>query len=257
MIDEFRALHAGAVLVLPNAWDVASARLIEQAGARAVATTSAGVAWSLGVARRRPALPRRGRRPRRPRRRRRRRAGHRRHRVRLRRHAGRGRRHRPRGGRRGRRRASTSRTARYPGLRAGRRAGRAHRGRPRGPRRCSSTPASTATCSASATRPRGWPTRWPAPAAFVDAGADGVFVPGVVDPEIIAAWPPGYRVPLNVMAGPGAPTVRGARGARRGAGQRRLGHRAGRVRRWPTRCAREMLIGGTYDAQATDLDFGT
>src|SRR2546430_16572063 len=45
----FHALHRGAVLVLPNAWDVASARIVEEAGASAVATTSAGVAWSLGV----------------------------------------------------------------------------------------------------------------------------------------------------------------------------------------------------------------
>lgn len=50
MTDEFRALHGGPVLVLPNAWDVVSARLVERAGARAVATTSAGVAWSVGVA---------------------------------------------------------------------------------------------------------------------------------------------------------------------------------------------------------------
>lgn len=49
MIEKFRALHSGQVLVLPNAWDVASARLVEQAGATAVATTSAGVAWSLGA----------------------------------------------------------------------------------------------------------------------------------------------------------------------------------------------------------------
>lgn len=47
----FRALHSGpAPLVLPNAWDAASARLVEEAGAAAVATTSAGVAWSLGAA---------------------------------------------------------------------------------------------------------------------------------------------------------------------------------------------------------------
>ena len=46
----FRSLHQEPeILVLPNAWDVASARLVERAGARAVATTSAGVAWSLGV----------------------------------------------------------------------------------------------------------------------------------------------------------------------------------------------------------------
>ncbi|MFJ8041075.1 isocitrate lyase/phosphoenolpyruvate mutase family protein [Kitasatospora sp. NPDC096147] len=45
----FRALHVpGRPLVLPNAWDVASALLVARAGAQAVATTSAGVAWSLG-----------------------------------------------------------------------------------------------------------------------------------------------------------------------------------------------------------------
>ena len=36
------------ILVLPNAWDAASARLLEEAGARAIATTSAGIAFSLG-----------------------------------------------------------------------------------------------------------------------------------------------------------------------------------------------------------------
>lgn len=45
----FRSLHTPAApLALPNAWDVASARVIEAAGAPAIATTSAGVAWSLG-----------------------------------------------------------------------------------------------------------------------------------------------------------------------------------------------------------------
>src|SRR5215470_17021408 len=45
----FAALHRGPTpLVLANAWDVASARVVEAAGAPAVATTSAGVAWGLG-----------------------------------------------------------------------------------------------------------------------------------------------------------------------------------------------------------------
>jgi 2-methylisocitrate lyase-like PEP mutase family enzyme len=47
----FRRLHSrenGAVLVLPNAWDPLSARVVEQAGARAIATTSAGMSWALG-----------------------------------------------------------------------------------------------------------------------------------------------------------------------------------------------------------------
>ena len=49
--QHFRALHAGPqILVLPNAWDVISARLIEDGGFPAIATSSAGVAWSLGYA---------------------------------------------------------------------------------------------------------------------------------------------------------------------------------------------------------------
>lgn len=47
--EAFRRLHAGpGLLVLPNAWDVASARVIEAAGFAAIATSSAGVAWALG-----------------------------------------------------------------------------------------------------------------------------------------------------------------------------------------------------------------
>ena len=45
-----RNLHHGPdVLLLPNAWDVASARIFEEAGFDAVATTSAGVANTLGI----------------------------------------------------------------------------------------------------------------------------------------------------------------------------------------------------------------
>jgi len=46
---QFRQLHRGpGVLILPNAWDVASARIFEDAGFPAIATTSAGIAYSLG-----------------------------------------------------------------------------------------------------------------------------------------------------------------------------------------------------------------
>src|SRR6202171_4549999 len=46
---EFLALHDGRkTLVLPNAWDVASARIFEEAGFPAVGTSSAGVAFALG-----------------------------------------------------------------------------------------------------------------------------------------------------------------------------------------------------------------
>ena len=46
---QFRQLHRGPeVLILPNAWDVASARIFEDAGFPAIATTSGGIAFSLG-----------------------------------------------------------------------------------------------------------------------------------------------------------------------------------------------------------------
>ena len=45
--SNFRALHR-ELLLLPNAWDAGSARLFESLGAKAIATTSAGVAWSRG-----------------------------------------------------------------------------------------------------------------------------------------------------------------------------------------------------------------
>src|SRR6185295_17085698 len=45
----FHDLHRGSELLrLPNAWDAGSARLIESLGAKAIATTSAGVAWAAG-----------------------------------------------------------------------------------------------------------------------------------------------------------------------------------------------------------------
>ena len=45
----FRDMHRGGrILVLPNAWDVASARVFEEAGFGAIATTSAGIGFTLG-----------------------------------------------------------------------------------------------------------------------------------------------------------------------------------------------------------------
>lgn len=47
--NAFRAMHRDPkILVLPNAWDVASARIFEEAGVAAIATSSAGIAFSLG-----------------------------------------------------------------------------------------------------------------------------------------------------------------------------------------------------------------
>jgi 2-methylisocitrate lyase-like PEP mutase family enzyme len=47
--EAFRAMHnSGDILLLPNVWDIASARIIEEAGFPAIATTSAGVAFAQG-----------------------------------------------------------------------------------------------------------------------------------------------------------------------------------------------------------------
>lgn len=56
MVDErvrtlrakFRALHESGCFVLPNPWDIGSARVLEQLGFQALASTSAGFAWSIG-----------------------------------------------------------------------------------------------------------------------------------------------------------------------------------------------------------------
>jgi 2-methylisocitrate lyase-like PEP mutase family enzyme len=51
LFSTFKALHAqSAPLLLPNAWDAASAKLLQMDGAKAIATSSAAVAWSLGYA---------------------------------------------------------------------------------------------------------------------------------------------------------------------------------------------------------------
>jgi len=55
MIDHDRAhrfyeMHQQGTFVLPNAWDAGSAAVIAATGAAAVATTSSGISWALGVA---------------------------------------------------------------------------------------------------------------------------------------------------------------------------------------------------------------
>ena len=48
--QEFRRLHQSGCFVIPNPWDIGSARLLAQLGFRALATTSSGFAWSRGRA---------------------------------------------------------------------------------------------------------------------------------------------------------------------------------------------------------------
>ncbi|MYS94392.1 MULTISPECIES: isocitrate lyase/PEP mutase family protein [Streptomyces] len=92
-------------------------------------------------------------------------------------------------------------------------------------------------------------------AAFRAAGADGIFVPGAVDPGIVKELADGVDGPLNVMAGPGAPTVAelAALGAARvsvGSGIAQAAHALVR------RAARELLDTGTYRSLADGLDYG-
>lgn len=47
-IAEFRRLHESGCFVMPNPWDVGSARILAAMGFHALATTSAGFAWSAG-----------------------------------------------------------------------------------------------------------------------------------------------------------------------------------------------------------------
>jgi 2-methylisocitrate lyase-like PEP mutase family enzyme len=48
-VTEFHRLHESGCFVMPNPWDAGSARVLEQLGFPALATTSAGFAWTLGV----------------------------------------------------------------------------------------------------------------------------------------------------------------------------------------------------------------
>jgi 2-methylisocitrate lyase-like PEP mutase family enzyme len=92
-------------------------------------------------------------------------------------------------------------------------------------------------------------------AAYVAAGADGIFVPGVVDTETIEALVTEVTVPLNVMAGPGAPdvaTLAGLGVARISLGSA-VAQAAYAVMR---RAAREVLTTGTYTALDGALDYG-
>jgi 2-methylisocitrate lyase-like PEP mutase family enzyme len=81
--------------------------------------------------------------------------------------------------------------------------------------------------------------------AFTDAGADGVFVPGVADPELIARLAAVTPLPLNVLAGPQLPDV---------AALERLGVRRVSVGSWPMRrtlgvlreIARELRKKGSF-----------
>lgn len=92
-------------------------------------------------------------------------------------------------------------------------------------------------------------------AAYLRAGASGIFVPGVTDPATVAELAKGIDAPLNVLVGPGAPSVAalGALGVARVSLGSWVAEAAYAVVR---RAAEELISGGTYDALAHSLPYG-
>jgi 2-methylisocitrate lyase-like PEP mutase family enzyme len=92
-------------------------------------------------------------------------------------------------------------------------------------------------------------------AAYAEAGADGLFVPGLLDLEVIAELAAG-PLALNIMVGPGAPSVdelAKAGAARVSAGSSLAQATYGFV----ARAAKELLTSGTYESLAGEVDYGT
>ncbi|NUR59150.1 MAG: isocitrate lyase/phosphoenolpyruvate mutase family protein [Catenulispora sp.] len=90
---------------------------------------------------------------------------------------------------------------------------------------------------------------------YLEAGASGIFVPGLAQPETIAALAKDIPAPLNILVGPGAPTV--GELAALGVARVSLGSAVaeaayGLVRR----AAEELAAHGTYTSVAEALNYG-
>lgn len=92
-------------------------------------------------------------------------------------------------------------------------------------------------------------------ARYLEAGADGIFVPGVVDPETIRLLVSAIPAPLNILVGPGAPSVPelAALGVRRASLGSSVAAAAYAV---AEQAARELATTGTYDSVRAELDYG-
>jgi 2-methylisocitrate lyase-like PEP mutase family enzyme len=91
--------------------------------------------------------------------------------------------------------------------------------------------------------------------AYADAGADGLFVPGLTDLAVVAELTKQSPLPVNVMAGPGAPTV--AEFLVHGVRRVSIGTAIAQAAYSKTLdAARELLDHGTYTELADTLDFG-
>jgi 2-methylisocitrate lyase-like PEP mutase family enzyme len=254
----FRSLHVPSdPIVLVNVWDVASARIVEAAGARAVATTSAGVAWSLGapdgdVLGRELATELVGRV-----------AGAVSVPVTADIESG--------FGTTPERVAETVRAVLAAGA-VGVNLEDTAPGGGQGLREVADQSARLAAARAVADQvgvplyvnarvdtflrgAGGLPETLDRAAAYLRAGADGIFVPGVVDPETVAALVAGIPAPVNILAGPGAPTVPDL--AKLGVARVSLGSAVAEAAYAVVRRAAEEAYGsGGYDALAGALDYG-
>jgi 2-methylisocitrate lyase-like PEP mutase family enzyme len=91
--------------------------------------------------------------------------------------------------------------------------------------------------------------------AYAGAGADSLFVPGLVDLDVLGTLVKESPVPVNVMVWPGAPTVAELEAV----GVRRIsvGTAIAQAAYGVARCAAtELLTKGTYDTLDGGLDFG-
>jgi 2-methylisocitrate lyase-like PEP mutase family enzyme len=94
-------------------------------------------------------------------------------------------------------------------------------------------------------------------ARYADAGADGLFVPGVKDPDAIRALAAGASLPLNVLVVPGLASVAelAALGVARVSAGSQVAQSAAGVAR---QAALEFLDEGRYETmQARDVDYGS
>ncbi|RRS00513.1 isocitrate lyase/PEP mutase family protein [Glycomyces terrestris] len=92
-------------------------------------------------------------------------------------------------------------------------------------------------------------------AAYAEAGADGIFVPGVTDPETITALVNAISLPLNILAGPGAPAPSAL--AKLGVARISLGSQvASAAYAAARRAALGLFDSDTYDTEG-GIDYGT
>ena len=92
--------------------------------------------------------------------------------------------------------------------------------------------------------------------AYLAAGADGIFVPGAIDPELVGALVAKIPAPVNVLVWPGAPTV--AELAALGVARVSLGSGVAEAAYTVMRKAvEEALTSGTYTSIAESIDYGS